>query len=501
MIVRSFLKWFENAPAAERVEAARAMAQAYVADHLGSDSREDAEAALTLILDDPAMQVRRALAWELADYERAPRHIIVALAHDQPEVAAPVLARSPLLREPDLIDCADGGAVLTQTAIAMRTSVPAAVSAVLAKLAEPTALSSLLRNPGAEIGPESFAAMAQRHGSDPALREAMNQRDDLPVTVRQALLCSLSQDLMAFASGWMTPQRAERAITETRDIATVGLAAHADDLGALVDYLSRTGQLTPGLLLRSLLCGETALFGAALSHLSGLNARRVAGMFAARGQGALSAVCLRAGLPSTHLPAFLAAAAAIRDLQPPYGETPRLNRAIVQRTLAACLEQDESAMSGLLALLRRYDAEAAREDARAVTAQIMLTGEPAMVEAASTPFVPDIAALESAIEIDYDQPFSNADLRDVRPILIDLDRFAADLAPLENVMTAAGDTGQASDRQDGYASDMDTLFESAFDQPTRPEAPTLEPLRVIERQDQQLDENYFNSWELRKSAA
>jgi len=518
VIVRSFLKWFENAPVEERIEAARGMTQAYVAGHLGSDSREDAEAALTLILDDPSMQVRRALAWELAACESAPRHIIVALAHDQPEVAALVLARSPLLREADLIDCAANGTVLTQTAIALRPLVPARVSAVLAATAEPAALISLLRNPGGEIAAASFAAMIERYPGEASLREALNERSDLPATVRHAVMRGVSADLMAFAAGWMPPQKAERAIRETQEIATVGLAAEADDLGEMVDYLCRAGHLTPGLLLRSLLCGEVALFGAALTRLGGLNARRVAGMLTARNQGALSAACLKAGLPRTYLPAFLAAVSAVRDMGTASGETPRLNRLVIQRVLVACLEQGEAEMNQLLALLRRYDAQAAREDARLATAQIMLAEAPVTLDSVERPDVPDFSALEQALDDDPDRPFTEAELRESGSSIVDLERFGEDLVLqaddlVEPALAAQSDADGAFVAD--FDADFDALVQSAFHEQNlsgvssannsagREPLParTVEPLRVIESQAQHLDESYFNSWELRRSVA
>lgn len=46
----------------------------------------------------------------------------------------------------------------------------------------------------------------------------------------------------------------------------------------LVAYLRQSGQLTAGLILRSLLSGHTTLFEAALCELSGMPARRVAGL-------------------------------------------------------------------------------------------------------------------------------------------------------------------------------------------------------------------------------
>ena len=76
--------------------------------------------------------MRRALAEILASEAQAPRHVIIALANDQPDVAALVLARSLLLSEGDLVDCATMGDRLAQAAISSRPGLSAAVASVLA---------------------------------------------------------------------------------------------------------------------------------------------------------------------------------------------------------------------------------------------------------------------------------------------------------------------------------------------------------------------------------
>ena len=82
VIVRSFLMWYQSASVDGRVEAVSAMAEAYLTGQLGENSTEEAEAALTLVLDDASPVVRRALAWALALSEKAPRHLLVGLAHE-----------------------------------------------------------------------------------------------------------------------------------------------------------------------------------------------------------------------------------------------------------------------------------------------------------------------------------------------------------------------------------------------------------------------------------
>lgn len=96
MVVSHFLKWVNTAKVAERAAAAAALAGAYINHDLPFEDRCAAEAALTLLLDDPSSKVRLALADVLSMSHHAPPQIINALASDQPEIAALVLTRSPL---------------------------------------------------------------------------------------------------------------------------------------------------------------------------------------------------------------------------------------------------------------------------------------------------------------------------------------------------------------------------------------------------------------------
>ena len=57
MIVEQFLKWVESARVSEREAAAGALARAYLQSPLEFEERCAAEAALTVLLDDPSPNV------------------------------------------------------------------------------------------------------------------------------------------------------------------------------------------------------------------------------------------------------------------------------------------------------------------------------------------------------------------------------------------------------------------------------------------------------------
>ena len=62
MIVRQFLCWIQTAPPGDRADATSALARAYLYSDLAREDRLAAEAAMTVLLDDPSPLVRRALA-------------------------------------------------------------------------------------------------------------------------------------------------------------------------------------------------------------------------------------------------------------------------------------------------------------------------------------------------------------------------------------------------------------------------------------------------------
>jgi hypothetical protein len=99
--------------------------------------------------------------------------------------------------------------------------------------------------------------------------------------------------------------------------------------------------------------------------LSGVPLDRAAGYIHDRNISGFRALYAKAGLPDIAYPAFCEAIKAMRDgaLIGEPGGVARLKRGMVERVLKACSRDREADLS-LLALLRRFAVEAAREEAR-----------------------------------------------------------------------------------------------------------------------------------------
>ena len=376
VIVRRFLQWVRTASPGERADATAALARAYLYSDLAPHDRAAAEAALTSMLDDRSPVVRRALAEAIGSSADASHQLVVALAHDAPEIASVVLSRSPTLLDIELIEIVRTGHPVLQAAIAARPWVPAPVSAAMAEEADAEICCLLIENPGADLDEMAFARLVERFGAESGLREALLARADLPPPMRQALASKLAGALAAFVTerAWLTPSTAARVTREACEQTTVTLARRmdVDDATELVQHLRDTEQLTAALLLRALLAGNRMLFEAALANLAELPPRRVAKILEDRSLRAFGALYRKAGLPASAEPLFHAVMAALHEIG--FANDPllavQLRRRMVERVLTRYRGEDPRQLDGYFALLRRYAAEAAREEARAFTADL-----------------------------------------------------------------------------------------------------------------------------------
>lgn len=377
MIVRHFLRWIQTAAPGERADATSALARAYLYSDLGREDRLAAEAAMTVLLDDPSPLVRLALAEALAGAGEAPPGVVLALAYDQPDVAAIVIARSPLIGEAELIDLAASGVEKIQCAVASRVPLPLSIAAALAEVGSAAACLTLIENADALVGGVELARIADRHGHLAALREALLGRADLSIETHQLLVAKLSDTLARFVTyrEWLPAERARSVVREACDRATVALvsASQGSNVAPLVHHLVASSQLTGGLMLRALLAGNLRFFVEAFAELAGVEPARVEAIVADRSGHGLRALYDRSGLPQEAFHAFRAALEVIYDselAEDMLGHSV-LRRQMVEQVLARYQASGHEGADHLLALLRKLAGEAAREEARLYTADLL----------------------------------------------------------------------------------------------------------------------------------
>ncbi len=440
MIVRKFIQWSENAPASARADGVGALARAYLYGDMTQAERREAEQTLFALIDDPSPLVRRALAESFASAAEAPPAIVMALANDQSDIATLVLSRSPLLTDAQLIDCAAIADTAAQAAIALRPELSPAVAAALAEVASREALIALAVNEGANLPDFAMRRMIERFGHDGEMREALLSRAWLPGVVRVAIANATARQLadLAVERNWMAHARSQRVAQESRDRATMIIAAncadYSEETAALAAYLRVSGQLTAGLALRALLCGQTGLFEATLVELTGIGPRRIAGLIREPASNAFAALYAKAGLPATLLVAFRAALVALARSKHDEAdaEDGALRLPVIQFVLDQCLERHDENLGRLVALLRRFEADAACEQGKRGIERMKQEAAAATQEQPEPAFAAPTLAVEGAL--DESAP--------AEPALVEP---LADLAPAAEAAPAAQPEAAPSD--------------------------------------------------------
>ena len=136
-------------------------------------------------------------------------------------------------------------------------------------------------------------------------------------------------------------------------------------MSPLIGHLRETGQLTAGLVLRSLLSGNIDFFEQSLAELTELPAARVSALLHDRRAAGFKAVYRArraAGLDLSGIPR-----GDRGDARGRFDGTWRqcaARRRMVERVLTSCAGMPAGEVEPLMMLLRRYATEAARDEAR-----------------------------------------------------------------------------------------------------------------------------------------
>ena len=375
-IVDQFLGWAQRAPVVGRAGAARALARAYLTSDLSAAEREKIETAMTVLLDDSAVEVRLVLADALARSEHAPAHIVMTLATDAEPVALIVAEHSPVILDSELVDMVAMRGETMQIAIASRPFLSRAVSAAIGEVGTAAACLTLVGNRGARLPRFSLDRIVARHGDCPELRVALLERRDLPLDVREVLLGRLAKALrdLVVSHGWTTPERAAAVTEDARECATIAASfeAPADNLPALVAQLIQGKALTPAFLIRAVAAGQTLLFETALAMLAKVPQERVAALVASGRSGNLRALLQKASLPPATFPAFAAAIDVIRNGDPLAGGESDYRRAthIIDAIVTRYQRRPDRELDQIMALLRRFARDAKRNAARDYAEQV-----------------------------------------------------------------------------------------------------------------------------------
>lgn len=270
--------------------------------------------------------IRRRLSEKLATAQWAPSALINVLAIDDIEIARPIIAASPVLKDHDLVRLVLEATIEHQIEVARRPRIGRPVVAAILQQNEPAVLTALVGNHTADVGAQEMSALVAASERTAAMRSLLSRHpgltDDLArelyVWVGQALRRSLvgrfhlDADVLDAALG-RSVEEAHGGVLLTPDEGASGarLGEREEMEQRLIAKLSMSGQLSPGYLLRALKDRNLSLFVAGLAMLGRFEPQQVERAVNSDQPELLALACASVGIDRSVFPTLLA---MVRDL-------------------------------------------------------------------------------------------------------------------------------------------------------------------------------------------
>lgn len=275
------------------------------------------ELFMTLVLD-AERAVRRRLAERIADAQWAPRALINVLALDDIEIARPIIARSPLLDDDDLVRLLVEATLEHQIEVARRPNIGEKVAETILDLGDPAVLAALAANYTARLPANGMALLVEGARTAPALRAPLVRHPALTAALGTALYAWVGDILREALVGRfdLDPVALREAVGEAVQAAKTqpfGRQAPLDRPEEreameqrLIEKLDGAGQLKPGYLMRALREHKLSLFEAGLSRLAGLPLEDLRAAIACDRPDVLAMACVAAHIDRSVFKTILA---------------------------------------------------------------------------------------------------------------------------------------------------------------------------------------------------
>ncbi len=147
------------------------------------------------LIHEVEVSVRRTLAERLAEQADAPEDLVVTLANDEIEVAHPILLKSEVLKDPELIEIVQHRTMEHQVAIAVRPKVSAQVSDALVETNNEEVITTLLSNQNALISNSTMNHLVEQSERVIGYQGPLVRRHDLPTDLAKKLYWAVSAAL------------------------------------------------------------------------------------------------------------------------------------------------------------------------------------------------------------------------------------------------------------------------------------------------------------------
>ena len=262
---------------------------------------------LRKLVRDCEMAVRRDLSERFAKAPNPPHDLIFALANDQIEVAEPILMRSKVLRDIELIQIIRHRSQQHQLAIAMRRAVSESVSDALVETGNVDVVKTLLENQDASISEATMEYLAEQSRRVDTYQEPLIKRKDLNPDLAQRMYLWVSAALREhiLETYDIDPVQLDDQLEDIHRTIAGDSAQHApepkasDSAADLARRLCDEKKVSWEFLVQVLRQGEITLFEALFARLGDLRPERAQKVLYDSGGEGLAIACRALQMPKS----------------------------------------------------------------------------------------------------------------------------------------------------------------------------------------------------------
>lgn len=263
--------------------------------------------------------IRLRLADKICTSDWAPAALINILSFDDIEIARPIIARSPILQDPDLIRLLVEATLEHQVEVARRPEISARVVDAILKGSKPEVMTALAENESAQVSVDHLYELVQKAEQVESLRSPLAGHSGLNDELAGYLYTWVGDTLRkSLASKFSLDSKAlDRALSQSVNEARAGVPGgqtQTKPVGEteeerrerqLVAKLDMAGDLRPGLLLKALREKRLSLFVSVLATLGRFDPADVRKAIQSDSPELLALACASIGLDRTAFPTLL----------------------------------------------------------------------------------------------------------------------------------------------------------------------------------------------------
>jgi uncharacterized protein (DUF2336 family) len=286
-------------------------------------SREILESIFLKLISDAERDIRIRVANQIADENWPPSGLITLLIMDDIDIARPLIAASPLVKDSDLIRLLSEATLDHQIEVARRPRLsPVVVDAVILT-GEPVVLTALAKNTETHLSVSALTALVEAARVTPPLQGSLARHPQLSEELATQLYAWVGQSLrkslgMRFK---LDTDKLDVALSTaigeslsgkpTENLETPAPQGNTDE--RLIEKLAAAGQLRSGLLFRSIQEGKLSLFVAALARLGSFVPRDINLALQANSPESLALACASVGIDRSVFPDLIQGIRALND--------------------------------------------------------------------------------------------------------------------------------------------------------------------------------------------